>query len=342
MKSDTVLITGATGHLGFRVLVLALEAGYSARVAVRNESGIEKVLAAPSIKRLNSGANISFIVVPDILADGAYDEAVKGVQYIIHCASPLTSGITENFEEKLISPAVRGTIGILESAQRSSQVQRVVITSSIVAALPLEAFMGQSDEIYDGQLKVPVQSGPYSSEFGAYIDSKVRALVATHDFTAEKRPDFDVINIMPSFLIGKNELANLSNFLNGTNSVVFRQVLGSEVLDPLPGVTVSVNDVAKVHVLALDPKIAGNQDFPMSSGGVNGVHLADALKIVASKFPAQVAEGILPNRGSQPSGTIKIDSSKTEKAFGIKLENFETQVESVARHYLALLAEEKK
>lgn len=55
MTASTVLITGATSHLGFRVLVLALEAGYNARVAVCNQSGADKVLAASSIKRLNTG-----------------------------------------------------------------------------------------------------------------------------------------------------------------------------------------------------------------------------------------------------------------------------------------------
>jgi hypothetical protein len=97
MKADTTLITGATGHLGFKVLVLALEAGYNARVAVRSQSGIENILKTPSIKRLNSGSNIEFIIVPDILVPGAYDEAVKNVDFIIHCASPITSGIWHNF-----------------------------------------------------------------------------------------------------------------------------------------------------------------------------------------------------------------------------------------------------
>jgi uncharacterized protein YbjT (DUF2867 family) len=37
MSDDLVLITGATGHLGFKVLRTALEAGYRVRAAVRSE-----------------------------------------------------------------------------------------------------------------------------------------------------------------------------------------------------------------------------------------------------------------------------------------------------------------
>src|SRR5438034_10981539 len=107
MTSDLVLITGVTGHVGFRVLVFALEAGYRVRAAVRNQEKADTILAAPSIKALNPDSRLTFVFVPDILMDGAYDEAVKGVDSIIHIASPLASGISsDNFETHLIQPAV--------------------------------------------------------------------------------------------------------------------------------------------------------------------------------------------------------------------------------------------
>ena len=339
MTAATVLITGATGHLGFRVLVLALEAGYNARVTVRNQSGADKVLSAPSIRKLNNGSNIGFVTVPDILADGAYNEAAQGVQYIIHCASPIPSGITDHYEEKLIGPAVRGTTSILHAAYATSEVKRIVITSSMVATVPTTVFIGPTDEIFDGQKKFPLQTGPYPSESHAYTDSKVRALAATYDFMTEKKPQFDVINIMPSYIIGKNELVtNTTDFLNGTNKVAFSAVLGIKADSPLPGTTIYLNDVARAHVDALDPKIAGNQDFPASSGGVDGVTLDDALEIVAKHFPKEVAAGTLPNSGSTPTLHVAVDASKTEKVFGFKFAGLEKQVTEIAEHYIELAA----
>jgi hypothetical protein len=47
-----------------------------------------------SRNRRDGHANASFITVPGILAEGTYTEAAKGAQYIIYCASPITSGIT--------------------------------------------------------------------------------------------------------------------------------------------------------------------------------------------------------------------------------------------------------
>jgi nucleoside-diphosphate-sugar epimerase len=216
-------------------------------------------------------------------------------------------------------------------------VKRVVITSSIVATIPANALFGPTDEVFDGQKKIPAQTGAYPSDFHAYMDSKARALAATHEFVAQKKPQFDVINIMPSVVVGKNELVtNLPDFFHGTNKVVFGAVLGVKADFPFSGTTIDLTDVARLHVDALKPEIAGNQDFPASAGGLEGVVLNDALEIVAKHFPKEVAAGLLPNNGSTPTLHLAIDTSKTEKAFGFKFVGLEKQVVEIAEHYIQL------
>ena len=73
------------------MLVEALEAGFHVRAAVRSATKADKILAAPSIKRLNPGNKLEFANVPDMLVEGAYDEAIKGATFAIHVASPLVS-----------------------------------------------------------------------------------------------------------------------------------------------------------------------------------------------------------------------------------------------------------
>ncbi len=85
--------------------------------------------------RLAPGSRLQFTFVPDILADGAYDEAVKDVKYIIHIASPIAKE-TEDYERDVIQPAVKGTTNILKSALKAPTVKRIVITSSILAVIP--------------------------------------------------------------------------------------------------------------------------------------------------------------------------------------------------------------
>ena len=338
MSGDLVLLTGASGHMGFRALVEALSAGYSVRAAVRSQNKADLILAAPSIKALSPGSKLQFVIVPDILADGAYDEAVKGVMYIVHCASPIAVP-TDDYERDIIEPAIEGTVGILNSAAKAPSVKRVVITSSCLAVIPWEDFIAkESEHVFGPDETIPDISGPYGHHFEAYAASKVNALNATTRWVRAQKPHFDLINMLPSFFIGKNELVTEANgILNGTNGAAFGQILGKKMDSPNPGTTIHVNDVAKIHILSLNPKVKGNQNFIASSGGVEGRAWGDAIEIVKENFPAAVKDGRLPADGFQPTKKLRIDSSKTEKELGIKFQPYETQVKSVTEHYLELL-----
>lgn len=69
----------------------------------------------------------------------------------------------------------------------------------------------------------------------------------------------------------------------------------------------------------------------------------DEIKdIVARHFPEAVESGDLPNNGSNPSFASKLDTSKTEQTFGLKLSTYEESVVGVVGHYLELLGKEKK
>lgn len=103
-----VLVTGANGYIAMWVIRTLLEQGYTVRGAVRSE---EK---GKHLKEYFSkyGDKVEWVIVPDITKvcvpwskpsqngrmvwlmseqDGAFDEAVKGVNAIEHTASPLPS-----------------------------------------------------------------------------------------------------------------------------------------------------------------------------------------------------------------------------------------------------------
>lgn len=80
MRSSTdlckkVLITGASGFTAAHILNEFLEYGYHVVGTVRNDASAEKVKKSHA-KHIK---NLSFIIVPDIAAPNAHDEAVKGV-----------------------------------------------------------------------------------------------------------------------------------------------------------------------------------------------------------------------------------------------------------------------
>ena len=86
-----VLVTGANGYLAAYVVKKYLEAGYSVRGTVRSlsRSVFLKDLFA------SYGERLELVAVEDITKDGAFDEAVKGVDVIAHTASPFNFNATE-------------------------------------------------------------------------------------------------------------------------------------------------------------------------------------------------------------------------------------------------------
>lgn len=346
MSGDLVLITGGTGLIGIKTVQLALKAGYAVRAAVRSQSKADAVLATPTVKALvASGSQISFTIVPDILADNAYDEAVKGVKYILHIASPVIKGegfTAEQFESGLIAPAIAATTSILSAAYKTPGIKRIVITSSEVAIIPWEEFISKEvDTVFDDTYEIPFPAGPYTNPFEAYSAGKVRALIATKEFVATKKPEWDVINIMPSFTIGDNEMITDPKLIaDGTVAAAFAQVLGGDSgWGAVPSTSIHVADIGRLHVEALNPKIEGNQSFLAVSEGERGTRWEEAKEIVNRNFPEAVKKGILPNNGTAATKRTKVDSSRTEKVFGFKFQSYEEQVKSVTKQYLELVGE---
>ena len=148
---------------------------------------------------------------------------------------------------------------------------------------------------------------------------------------------------MPVFVIGKNELVTSTKaFYTGTNLIAMAPLLGIVNPDPFMGISVHNDDVARVHVAALDPRIPGGSNFMCSSDGIQGCKWNDAIEVVKKNFPDAVAHGIFPLGGDQPTWTLKVDSSKTEEMFGFKFANYEEQVKSVAGHYVELAVKEAR
>jgi nucleoside-diphosphate-sugar epimerase len=341
MTDDLVLLTGATGYLGYLTLIELIKTGYKVRAAVRSESKIAAVEATPSFKALQP--SVEWVIVPDMTADGAYDEAVKGVKYIIHVASPIpTLGAEpipiEKLEEYFLQTAPKGELGMLESAHRSHTVQRIVITSSEVAIVPFEYFLGTGD--YSVQFgpnsRIPDVKGPFDFEFQAYSAGKAAALNASETWMASHQPTFDVISVLPGWIFGRDELVtNVDNLRKGsTNSVLLNILLGKKEEIPYNGNAVLGSDVAKVQVLALDPKIKGNQSFTTSID----FEWEDAIDVLKRSFPQEIKSGKLSTEGKQPTLPVKISSQRTEETFGFKFAPLEAMVDSVVQQYLELAA----
>lgn len=339
MADNLILISGVTGHIGYRTLVEALSSGYQVRAQVRNESGIQKVKAAPSVQPYLS--RLSFVLVPDIEIDGAWDEAVKGTKYIIHLASPIPRSKTpiqdHEYEEKLVNPAVRGTLSLLSSALKYAgpNLARVVITASIISIVSWTDMLAESGITYNEKSRIPQPSGPFHGTFEAYGASKVASFLQAEEFLRREKPSWDLNFVGPTYTIGANELkTDVADTLSGTDGIVMGLILGKRLPDT-PSTSVHVNDAAKMHIRALDPTVAGGQIFLGVSNG-SRTRWEDAEEIVRKHFPEAVAKGVFPFGGELPTKYLNVDNAYTKKVLGIEFLDYEEQVKSVVEHYLKL------
>lgn len=200
--------------------------------------------------------------------------------------------------------------------------------------------VGRFTNIRVEETRTPTIHGPFANLFDAYGASKSAAFNKAKEFIAERRPSFDLIHVFPLFVLGRDEtVTNAEQIVKGTNNMLMGPLLGTPRPTPIPGAPVHVDDVARLHVLSLDPKVEGNQDFLAGSHHLEHFDWRKSADIIKKHFPQAAAEGLFSFETVEKLVTLKtqVDGTKAEKVFGFKAKGFEEQVVSVVGHYLELL-----
>lgn len=342
MSKPLVLITGATGHIGFRTLAKVLEAGYRARVSSRKLSSAEHLKELPSIKPYAD--LLEPVEVPDFLAKGAFDKAVQGVDYILHLASPLPDSSKPAFDldDDYIQPAIQGTVGILESASKSPTVKRVVITSTIavIALHDRKMTIGPNDA-----KPVPSRAEMSSNPWLAYAGSKILAQDAADKYIADNKPAYDTLFVLPGYVQGHNEtLTTAQQLYDGpsSNHTMVQYVTGTRFPMPVPANFVHLDDVAAAHVAALAATdVVNGERFTVSPPPLENFHQIN--EVVKKLFPDEVKSGLIPlGEGEQAISSAVYETENTsEKLLQREFLGLESMVQSLVGQYIELLKKEK-
>jgi dihydroflavonol-4-reductase len=279
---DRVLLTGISGFLGGHVGLELLRQGFLVRGSVRDLGRADKVRATLA----KAGGDISRLdfVALDLNADKGWSEAMAGVRYLQHTASPFVTRQPADKME-LIRPAVDGTRRALEAALKAN-IERIVLTSSMAA----------TSYGHDKSRTAPFTAADWTDLAGrgvnAYVESKTLAEREAWRLmdAAGRHKDLAVIN--PNAILGPlldedpgTSAALIARLMNGSIPAAAR------IYFPV----VDVRDVAAAHVRAMVAPEAGGHRFPMGDKTLSLLEFANVVRAAMPEFDRRLPRMVVPD-----------------------------------------------
>ncbi|KAL6799349.1 hypothetical protein GGI42DRAFT_361286 [Trichoderma sp. SZMC 28013] len=264
MSGSLVFITGATGYIGSHLVGDVLKAGHRVRVAVRSQ---EK---SQLIKELYPSAadKIEYAVVPDMSQPSAYQDALKGVNYVFHLAGAMVDKGVE-LERDFVDPVVNGTLSILESAKKEPSIRKVAIVSSFLSLMPMDGVLrnplhikANTGEKFAVDYKMAFPEG-LPGQLLKYQTGKIVAHQAYRDWIKKENPKFTVVSVHPSQVFGPSLVQKSSSELSGVNFLAW-MTLQSDGPPMTPYLMVDVRDVSLALARIIDADVPSGTELPIT------------------------------------------------------------------------------
>ena len=273
-QSKPVLVTGGTGYLASWIVKLLLDEGKTVRITVRNKKQAEKYEHLLQAEQESSGKLEVFEA--DLLKEDSFLDAMQGCELVIHTASPFVLRGLKDPQKELIDPAVQGTRNVLNSVSQTYSVQRVVLTSSIVAmygdAIDLKNEVGEILSEKSWNTTSSVNHQPYSYS---------KLLAEKEAWTmAQSQTRWDLVVINPGLVFGPS----LSKRTDSTSINLMMELASGKFRTGVPAgknAHVDVRDAARAHILAGFIPAASGRHLAVASEN----DFLEIAQIIAEKYP---------------------------------------------------------
>ncbi|KIW22610.1 hypothetical protein, variant [Cladophialophora immunda] len=313
-KEETILITGISGFVASHIAHTFLEAGYHVRGTVRSDKSIAGIKQAHS----QYEDQLSFVVVPDMAATDALNEAMDGVTGVIHTANPFILDPKDN-EEELLKPSINGVLNVLKAgATQGPTLRRIVLTASFACNLDLSQGLRPGYTYTESDWNPATYEEAKNSSSGAftYCAAKGLAEKAAWEWIEKNRPSFSFTAINPPWIFGPSLTGIKSlDHLNESTEAIWKLVNGSaKEVPPIDFAgCADVRDIGLAHLRAYELEEAAGQRF------IVGSHFdyQTAVDTLRDDFP-QIQDRIPRGTPGKREPVYQVDGSKAEKVLGIK------------------------
>jgi len=261
-----VLVTGATGFIASHTILALLNKGYEVRGTARSADKAKQLNATLSAY---AGRPVEIEMVSvDLTRDEGWDEAMQGVTYLQHLASPIPNTLPKDPNE-LIVPAREGALRALRAASAAG-VSRAVMTSSFAAIA--YGWGGSRPKVLDESH----WSNPDNiRDNTAYTRSKTIAEKAAWDYVAGEGKGLELAVINPVAVLGPAMSGDVSVSLELITQPMMNKV---PAYPKLTFGIVDVRDVAQAHVAAMENAEAAGQRFILGERVLSFSEIGDVLR----------------------------------------------------------------
>ncbi len=273
-KLKPILVTGGTGYIASWIIKYLLDDGYSVNTTVRKISDTEKYSHLTKLVKTSKG-NLTFFEA-DLMKKNSFLNAMKGVEIVIHTASPFIVTNIKDVQKELIEPAKLGTINVLNSVNETESVKRVVLTSSVAAIhgdnIDIKSTKGNifKEEYWNTTSSEKNNPYPYS-----------KYLAEVEAWTMQKKQTrWTMTTINPSFVFGPS----LSIRTDSTSIKTMLQLGNGTFLVGVPELyfgVVDVRDVALAHIKAFQLENSSGRHILCA----DSIELFEIGKILKKHFP---------------------------------------------------------
>ncbi len=234
-RYNKILVTGASGQLGRKLIRKLDSEGYSVKAHFRSEQQAERwnIYAAEPI-------------IGDLLDTGWYEKAVEGCDAVIHCAAWVS--LRQVDADLMYQINVKGTRNIARACQKSETVKRLIHISSVAAVggtrdeIPLD----ENAEFNLFKYDIPYFSTKYLSEKEALkCNDKNLEVISVNPSIMISPPDREINegdlakipNQIPAYFSFAVNLVQTNDVINGIIAALEkgrpgqRYILGGDNID---------------------------------------------------------------------------------------------------------------